>query len=40
MANFWVFVGRSLGFRWRTAPSLRRDVEDRLLLLRHLLLDV
>ncbi|HYN11216.1 MAG TPA: hypothetical protein VET51_01050 [Burkholderiales bacterium] len=40
MADFLVFVGRSLGLRWRKAPSLRRDVEDRLLLLRHLLLDV
>jgi hypothetical protein len=40
MANLLVFLGQSLGLRRRTAPSLHRDEEDRLLLLRHLLLDV
>jgi hypothetical protein len=40
MANILVFLARSLGVRWRKVPSLQRDLEDRLLLLRHLLLDV
>jgi hypothetical protein len=39
MANI-LFLARSLGVRWRKAPNPQRDLEDRLLLLRHLLLDV